>query len=68
MVRFEAKMKINDVDYLVTCSENNKLCISDELESVLTSDELVRLLNILKTLIFWMGTAAKKEVNVKRID
>jgi len=68
MARFEAKMKINDVDYLITCSENDKLFIPDELESVLTSDELVRLLNILKSLMVWMDSAAKKEVNVKRTD
>jgi len=68
MVTFEAKMKINDIDHIITCTANNKLCIPEALELALTSDELVKLLTLIKSLIFWMDTAAKKEFNLKRTD
>jgi len=68
MTIFEAKLKINDVDYTITRDENNQLSIPEPLECCLSSDELIQLLTIIKTLIHWMDTPGKKQITLNRTD
>jgi len=68
MTTYEAIIKIDSVEYVISWDSSNKISIPADLEAVTTADELIRLLNALHAVRNWLDTAIKKKISMKRDD
>ena len=68
MVTFQAKVKIDGVIHVIDWDASNKVSIPSTLEAVVTSLELVRLMNALRSLCLWMDSSLKQEIRLERAE
>ena len=68
MVTFQAKVKIDGVVHVIDWDASNKVSIPSTLEAAVTSPELVRLMNALRSLRLWMDSSLKQEIRLERAE
>lgn len=66
MTTYEAKIKISDTVYTINWDASDKVSIPAELEAVITSPELIRILTAFRSLRLWMDSDAKQEIRITR--